>query len=196
MTDSELIAGCLAGKQSSWDLFCDRFSKLIHWSIRKTLAESSFKERRDIAEDIFQDVFRKFLDRNELARLKDTESIRKYLFVTACHAAKDRMKILRRHETLTHSAEDCDSPIGELIKGGTDPSAEASGNERRDILDQTLEGLKSKEREAMELFYLEGFSHKSIAALLGYTENGVEALIRRTREKLRQALSEKGLEGG
>ena len=193
MTDAELITGCLAGHQESWDLFCERFSKLIHWSIRRTLDRSPYRGRREISDDIFQDVFKRLLDRNELAKLKEADSVRKFLSVMSCNATFDRIKILRRQET--QAPEIGEEPGIEESVRDFDPASEAVARECRDILDRMLEALKPKERSVLESFYLDGLSHKVIAERWGFSEDGVEALLRRTREKLKQALGEKGLEG-
>jgi len=193
LTDQELIAGCLGGRKESWDLFCERFSKLIHWGIRRTLDNSSFRGRREISDDIFQDIFKRLLDRNELAKLKEADSVRKFLSVMACNAALDRVRILRRHEAqVPDPGEDSSADEG---AHDLDPASEAVTRESREILGRTLDALKPKERSVLESFYLDGLSHKTIAERWGFSEDGVEALIRRTREKLKQALSEKGLEG-
>lgn len=193
MTDEELIAGCLLGSKDSWDFFCERFSKLIHWSIRRTLDHSSYRGRREILDDIFQDVFKRLLDRNELAKLKEAVSVRKFLSVMASNAAIDRVRILRRHEAR------CSDPFEEALTGGgfpdPDPAIEAGVNESREILGRILDALKPKERSVLESFYLDGLSHKVIAQRWGISVDGVQALIRRTREKLKQALDEKELEG-
>ncbi len=111
----------------------------------------------------------------------------------ACNATLDRVKILRRHEARVLGPDE-----GFLAGEGThgsDPASEAAARECREILNGTLEALKPKERSALESFYLDGLSHQMIAQQWSLSVDGVEALIRRTREKLKQALSEKGLEG-
>lgn len=193
MTDEELVAGCLAGRKDSWDLFCERFSKLIHWSIRRTLDRSQFRGRQEILEDVFQDVFKRLLDRNELAKLRQTVSVRKFLCVTACNTALDRVRMLRVREVQPEEPEEETSDYESVCV--SDPASEAVSNESREILGRMLDALKPKERSMFESFYLDGLSHKIIAERWGFSEDGVEALIRRTREKLRQALGEKGLEG-
>ena len=192
MTDEELIAGCLEGRKDSWDLFCERFSKLIHWSIRRTLDRSPFRGRQEILEDIFQDVFKRLLDRNELAKLKQTISLRKFLCVTACNAALDRVRMLKHRETQGEESDEESSAYESVCV--PDPASEAVANESREILSLMLDTLKTKERSVLESFYLDGLSHKVIAQRWGFSEDGVEALIRRTREKLKQTLGRRGLE--
>lgn len=193
MSDEELIAGCLSGRKESWDFFCDRFSKLIHWSILRTLDNSSFKGRREISDDIFQDMFRRLLDRNELAKLKEAVSVRKFLSVMASNAALDRVRVLRRHEAQV--SDPVEGSLADEESLDSDPASIAAANECREILGRTLDSLKPKERSILESFYLDGLSHKAIGDRWGSSEDGVEALIRRTREKLKQVLGAKGLEG-
>ena len=200
MTDEELIAGCLAGHKKSWDRFCDRFSKLIHWSIRQTLADSSFRGRQELCGEIFQEIFRKLLERGELSKLKQVDSVRKFLSVLSCHATMDRLKRLRVEESLTFNPEEKEeaAPGTERFAVFTtreDVSKKAANDEHREILSRALASLRPKERAALEFYYLEGLSHRSIGELLGDTEDSIETLIRRTWEKMRQTLLEKGVEG-
>jgi len=204
LTDEELISGCLSGRKESWDAFVGRFSKLIHWSVRKTLGQSPLKGRPEICEDVFQDVFHRLLDRDELAKLKEMQSLRKFLSVMACHAALDRIKSLRRleskHDELSMTGameDDLEAPkafISLEDPAGSNPSLKAISNEHEKILRQTLEVLKPKERAVIEFFYLEGMPARVIGELLGFTDDGVWALLRRTKEKLKKALLKQGME--
>src|SRR3989338_1234619 len=95
-TDQELIAGCLDGQKSSWDAFVDRFSRLIYWSIQKTLETSSYKARSDLVRYIYQECFTRLLERRELDALRSAESIRKFLTVIASHLTMDKIRSIER----------------------------------------------------------------------------------------------------
>lgn len=200
--DEKLIAGCLVRDKACWDAFVGRFSKLVYWSIRKTLSDTRYKDRGDICEDIFQDFFEKLLERGTLSKLQSAESLRKFLSVTACHLAIDRVKSVSRLEKRSialdagDEAKDGRIPAsGDLtVNEGPDPRAEVLAREAEGELAAALNGLSAKERACIELRYLKGLSDKRIAVILGLPVDTVSTIVRRTKEKLRKALAEKGLE--
>ena len=196
--DKALIEGCLKSRKESWDIFVERFSRLIHWSIRKTLEDSSFRGRADLPQEIFQELFVKLLERNELERLRDAESIRKFLSVAACHLTMDKLKKLIRSEKkiaeafLPNADEDLDA--SEWIKDeASDPALKAVNQERNLLIAQTLQDLSKKERLCVEWHYLEGKTHKEISEILGLPMDNISSAIRRIRERLKKIFLEKGL---
>ncbi len=42
-SDSELLSGCITGNKAAWDVFVERYSKLIYWNVRKTLEKTVFR---------------------------------------------------------------------------------------------------------------------------------------------------------
>ena len=183
-SDQQLITGCLEGKKESWDIFVERFSKLIYWSIWRTLENTSFGEKGDLAREIFQEVFEKLLERNELEKLREIEGIRKFLIVMACRLTLDKIKALGRHERKVEIA-------GEFNM--LDTSLQVVSHERGLLIAEALKGLSSKERRCIEWHYVDGKTHRQIAKVLGLPQDTVSSVIRRTKERLRKIFLEKGI---
>jgi RNA polymerase sigma-70 factor (ECF subfamily) len=200
--DKELLSGCLAGNRGSWDLFVERFSRLIHWSIRKTLEDTPHAGSEEILAEIFQTLFEKLLDGREFARLRDAESIRKYLSVAACRLTLDRLKTLARRRKSTFSL---DAPLvvgeelsdldgAEIFKQAPRSSGgEALERETARLVEKALGELSPKERTCVEFHYLDGKTHREIAEILDLPQDTVSSLLRRTKEKLRKDLEASGL---
>ena len=187
-SDHDLISGCLEGRKGSWADFVDRFSKLIYWSIHKTLEGGSFCARKDICEDIFQEVFKRLLEKEELARLRDIQRVRKFLSVMACHATLDTIKSLKRHEKKTVPIE-----LETFEEKGGVPADFAVSKEKNEIIAGILNALPLKERACIELHYLDGRTHSEVGRILGMSQDTVSTVIRRTKEKLKTRFGEKGL---
>ena len=191
-SDSELIAGCIEGRKESWDIFVDRFSKLIYWSIHRTLESYSFKERSDLIHDIFQDFFGKFLEKEKLRDLRSASSVRKFLTVMACHATIDKLKALSQDE----KKNDLYADIGSQPNSRElDPRHAALADERDLLIAEALEGLSRKERLCIEWHYLEGKTHRETSEILGISQDAVSTILRRTKDKLRKLFLKKGLSG-
>ncbi len=183
MDDRALLRACLDGQGQAWEEFVNRFSRLIYWSIRKTLSTTEYN-RQDVIEEIFQETFEKLLSGKELGRLKELTGLRKYLAVIASHATLDKLKALRRAATRFLGDE------GVVLVGDDSPSQDILKVEEADRLRKALEGLSFKERTCLELHYVDGRTHREISALLGMPQDTVSTLIRRTKEKLRGVLGE------
>lgn len=201
MSDNELISGCIQGRKEAWDLFVERFSGLIYWSVRRTLVKSPFADRDELCDEIFQDVFHKLMARDELARLKEAVGLKQFLVVIACRQALDKMKALSRSEgKLLSSDARYFSEEGEVIpEFGALEAAEApdqtlARHEREAIMADTLAELDPRERFCVEMHYVEGKSHREIAEIVGIPVETASTIIRRTREKLKTSLERKGLD--
>ena len=191
--DQELISGCLSGDAASWRVFVERFSRLVHWSIRRTLASSAQPGKEELVRELFQDLFERLLERNELARLREAGSVRKFLAVMACHMTLDKVKGLSRRSQKNSSLDSLlenheDAALGFI------PADPLLQQESESILGAALGELTPKERACVQFHYEEGKTHSEIGRLLGMPENTVSTVLRRTREKLRQKLLEKGYE--
>jgi RNA polymerase sigma factor (sigma-70 family) len=202
MEDASLISACIAGEKGAWDIFVSRFSRLIYWSASKTLANSYFKDREDLIEDIFQEIFERLLEKEELKKLRDSDGIRKFLCVLACHAAMDKIKILSRYEKttlksdITFEESDPEKPLyfSDVIPDeGKNPSETILYKESQVILSRLLTKLPPKDRTCLEMHYLDGLTHKEIAETLGFPQDTVSTIIRRAKDTLRQGLQRKGL---
>ncbi|OGW91554.1 MAG: hypothetical protein A3D28_04790 [Omnitrophica bacterium RIFCSPHIGHO2_02_FULL_63_14] len=182
--EREILTGCLRGEKTSWDAFVERYSRLIFWGIRRTLDGSAFGARPGLADEIFQEIFERLLDRAELAKLRDVDSLKKFLSVIACHATMDKVKHLSRWEARTAVIP---------TQAVADPSELAARGEIDRLLEAELGRLSPKERTCVEWHYLDGRTHREIGLILGLPLNTVTSIIHRTRQKLGEALGGKGL---
>ena len=191
--DQELISGCLSGDAACWRVFVERFSRLVHWSIRRTLASSAQSGREDLGRELFQELFERLLEKNELGRLREAGSVRKFLAVMACHMTLDRVKSLSRHAKKNSSLESLLENNEDAALGFV-PEDPLLRGELGGVLGAALGELTPKEHSCIQFYYEEGKTHLEIGHLLGMPENTVSTVLRRTRDKLRQKLSEKGYE--
>lgn len=185
-TDAEILEGCLAGDRRSWNEFVERFSKLVYWSIHKVISGTAFAHHPDFADEVFQDVFKRLLEKDELAKLRRAESLKKFLSVMAGRMAYDRIRAHARADK--KFAELPDSEEGQI--GVDEPRV--LQREESAVIDAELRNLTDRERSCIEWHYLYDKTHKEIAAMLGIPQDTVSTIIRRTREKLEKGLSRKG----
>src|SRR3989338_5256556 len=94
--DRELLQGCLDGNASSWETFVARFSRLIHWSIRRSVGGDLPGGGQDFCREVFQDFFTHLMEKQELAKLRDAGNLRRFLVVSSSYFALDRLRASRR----------------------------------------------------------------------------------------------------
>ena len=201
-TDAELVSGCLQGQKDAWNAFVGRFAKLIHWSIRRTLERTPLAGRPDAHDEIFQNVFEKLLRRNELAKLKDSESIRKFLCVMSGRMAADKLKYFLRKSARDLSFDEETAERGEdqwLSGAGVkevpeDPAQASLTREKNDVIAGVLKRLSPKELACVEFHIFDGKTHNEISRILGFPQDTVSTIIRRAKEKLRKEFSDKGMD--
>jgi RNA polymerase sigma-70 factor (ECF subfamily) len=79
----------------------------------------------------------------------------------------------------------------EALPAGSDPHADLSAEEQRRALYAALQALPEKERAAVVLRDIEGFSTAEVAEILGSSETTVRSQISTARLKIRKALMRK-----
>ncbi len=120
--------------------------------------------RRDVADDLLQETFCRFLVRKPPAMAED--GTRRYLFRIATNLLRDRWR----------SGED--RPWTEVAEAGSWPDV----NTQIDVR-SAMQALKPRERELLWLAYVEGMSHAEIAQAMGLSAMSVRLLLFRARRR-------------
>ena len=122
-------------------------------------------------EDIFQTVFLKYaLSSSDFA---SEEHEKAWIIRVTLNACKDLLKSVFRSRT---------APLDALPEQGA-----ALPEESRELLEAVL-SLPLKYRQAVYLYYYEGYAAQEIAAMLHKNVNTVYTLLERAKKKLRSAL--------
>ena len=131
--------------------------------------------RQDVADDILQECYFRLL-RSGRSEMKLADA-RPYLFRIAANLLHDRW---RRG--------------GELpLEKGDEPAIEPHSEKGVDTT-RMLESLKPRARQLLWLAYMEGMTHREIAAVTGLNVMSVRILLLRARREARALLTAKGEE--
>ena len=133
----------------------------------------TYMQNPDDAQDAVQDVFLKYMTAAPF--LRDDEHQRAWLIRVTVNRCCD---LLRRRKLRSYVSLD---EIQETA--AEDPSLEAS-----DVM-QTLSKIPEKNRGAIVLHYLEGFSVEEVSRILGISQSAVKMRLARGREALKDLLS-------
>lgn len=127
-------------------------------------------------EDVFQNVFLKYMLRDK--PFFDEEHEKAWLIRVTINACKDYLKSFFRRNTV---------PLEQLNE-----IAMTVPEDHRDVLEAVL-SLPDKYKDAIYLYYYEGYSVSEIGNLLGKKENSVYSLLSRGRALLKERLESDGI---
>ena len=185
MNEIKLISRCLKKDKKAWDLFVQRYSKLIYWAIRKRSAASSFELSQNDIDYIFQEVFLSILEGDKLLQLKDSKAIPGWLVIIASNKTVDFMRRrIRDNERLIP-----DMPI----LSSSDFKQELVHRDLLNTISNIIDRLPSKEKIIISLNLLKGRTHKETAGIINIPVNTVSTIIARTKNKLKKELAKQGI---
>jgi RNA polymerase sigma-70 factor (ECF subfamily) len=137
-----------------------------------------------LADDLLQETYLRLL-RTGLPALEEAQR-KSYLYRTAHSALADHFRRDRRER------ENLAAPRGDEA-GWLGAESTAPAPDLPLDMQRVLGGLKPRDRQLLWLAYVEGFSHREIAPLIGVRENSVRVLLLRARERIAALLTARGL---
>lgn len=173
MTDAELAGLALAGDRDAFGELVLRYAGQARRVARAILRDA------DEADDAAQDGFLSAL--KHLGRYDPSRPFGPWLIRIVANAAMDR-----RRRRRVRAAD----PIApSMASGAIGPDTETDRSAFRDALDAALATLPERQRVAVVLFDVEGYSHREIAETLGIPEGTVRSDVFHARRALRSALA-------
>jgi RNA polymerase sigma factor (sigma-70 family) len=167
MSDSALVAACLAGEQRAWNELVERFSRYVY-----AIATQAFRLGPTDAEDVFQEVFARVYDR--LGTLRDPSALRPWIGQLTRRECIDRFRTASR-----------EMPVEELpeeIEDGLDRLEEA--------FDVRLElaALSQECQDVLDRFFCQDESYRTIGEALDLPAGTIASRISRCLGRLRERL--------
>lgn len=175
-------SGAPAYIESEVDRLVDTYSDLI-----RRVSYSYLGSTAD-AEDICQTVLLKLFNlmSSGTRRFTSAEHEKAWIIRTAINASKDVLKSAYRQRTVALSDEAGDQPTGAfpaLVEDGPEAAADADTPVMR-----AVNALPPLYREAIYLYYYEGYSVREISGITGASDATVNARLSRARKALREML--------
>jgi RNA polymerase sigma factor (sigma-70 family) len=176
-TDTTLITRCLAGDASAFGALIDRHRTRLERLLRVLL-----RTEAEI-DDLWQEtLLRAYFN---LEQLRDPAKFGAWL----CSIAINLARTYRSANTPTLiSWDDLHTATTELNDGQPAPDVLLVQKEMIAKVHQAISDLPPAERETVLLVYLEGLSHKEVAARLGSSLSAVKVRVHRGRRRLQTAL--------
>jgi RNA polymerase sigma-70 factor (ECF subfamily) len=190
--EDRLIEASLAGDHDAFETLVRRHSQRV-FSIA-----GSFFRRRDMVEDIAQEVFAKaYFSLSTFTRGRSFEAWVAKIAVNACYdhlrAQRRRLEQQMPHETQADEAEWFEIQMHEQAR-----SLHHSAERQRDaaeIADRLLAKLDPEDRLVVVLIDRDGFSVKEVSEMTGWGQSKVKVRAFRARRTLRAAMKRLALSG-
>ncbi|MFC1699629.1 RNA polymerase sigma factor [Candidatus Omnitrophota bacterium] len=184
--DADLVEQCLGRNRRAWQRFVEKFGSLVFWAIKDTLQRKGFEFNRQDIEEVFQDVFVLLWEKGKLEQIKNRNQISAWL---AMVAANRTLNYLRKKRVNHINIESQDQ--GSLA-GNSDINHDLEAAESQTLLAQAFSSLEPKEIITLKLSYFFNKTHQEIAEILKMPTNSISSIVRRSKDKLKQSLTEQG----
>lgn len=174
-----LINKCLERDPLAWAEFVGRFSRLMAFSIKRTLKECSSYAVDENAKDILQNLLMSFWNDGKLSSIKNRENINYWLIITSRNAAVNSLRKTRKE--VISSDESCFNKL----------PAENNFyniNKRKDMdkkIEKIYSSLSSKEKLIFKLHFEKELILKDISKIMNMPIGTVSSMITRTRKKIK-----------
>ena len=176
VTDAELVRKAKGGDREAFGSLVDRHAPMVRRLTRAVLGHP--EDAEDAAQEAFLHAW------TALDRFDPTASLGPWLARIAMNAARDlrRRRRVRSTEPIPNSQ----------AATGRGPDSNAERALLRERLTHALSTLPERQRAAVVLFEVEGYSHAEVGAMLGIPEGTARSDVFHARRKLRHVLGTEG----
>ncbi len=179
ISDREYVLKALDGDRDAFGKLIDAYQGMV-FAVALNIT-GSYTDSEDIVQEAFLSAFRK------LRSLTDPRKFGGWLYTLTKRLALQFLRDKRRVPIVG-----LEEILSERVRSDVESPAEAyARKELSSLLWSQVAELPPKTREAILLYYVEGFSIKRAAAFLGISEEAMKTRLKFGREKLRESLMEK-----
>lgn len=180
LSDKDLLSDVIDGNLDSFDLLVDRYkNRLMNFVFR-------FVKDADVAEDIVQETFlRVFRKRRDYKAIANFST---WIFTIAGNLAKSELRRRKRWKFFSIDAANEGEKSFDLPDMGRRPDRNAAISMFEDSLQEAIDSLKDKYKEALILRDVEGMSYQQIAEIMDVPVGTVKSRVNRARMKLQRRL--------
>lgn len=173
MTEAEIISGCKANDRRAQKALVDTYSPYLYGICVRYAVD------RQYAKDCLQESLIRII--NKVGTYNETGKFKSWMAqVTAmkCLELIRKEKKHRSEEVADHTGIGRSTPVFDKI--------------RQDEVMLFMESLPDNYRISLNMFLVEGYSHKDIAARLDITEGSSRSLVTRGRKMIQEAFKTEG----
>lgn len=182
LADTDLVAQLAAGSQEALAELYDRYGRLAYSVALRVLGDPGR------AEDAVQEAFLKIWNHASSFDAR-RGSLRTWLLTSVRNRSIDYLRGRGAHERQELELQ----PALAEVAPRSDPWREVSLSLERSAVREAMSNLPAEQRQAVELAYFAGYSHREIADMTRVPLSTVKGRMRLALEKLSSYLQGKGL---
>lgn len=184
--DNQLLQRCLRRERGAWNDFVDRFLGLIYHVVHYTSYLRSVPLQPEDVEDVAADVLLAVVanDYAVLRQFRGQASLATYLTVIARRICV---------QALVKRAGNREAQLDGKMERSAKPKVERS-LEAIEEVQKLKKRLPARERQVVQLFYIEGRSYEEIATAMHLPVNSIGPILSRARKLLRGAKAKSPVE--
>jgi RNA polymerase sigma-70 factor (ECF subfamily) len=176
--EATLVQRALEGDQESFAALVRRFQRLVFRVVGGFLRNPADVE--DVAQETFVKAFA------ALSTFRSGAPFAPWLIRIATRASYDRLRQRRRAgETAWEDLAPAEQRAAQDLMQGSQPEDQAAA---RDLAERALARLAPKDRQALILTHLQGFTTAEVAGAMGCSALAVRLRLHRGRRAMRQAV--------
>ncbi len=191
-SEEDLVRDCKKGAPAAWEELIGRYGKSVYGTIYEVLRRYGSERRGDLADDVYQRVFTELWKEKRLGSLRETKFLKPFLVSAAVSRTVDALRASGR--TARRFSDD-EGAAEAAISNDAGPDETAGSAEVSRIVAAEIEALPGKEAYILRLSAQHGLTHAQIADLTDVPRDTVSTVVRRAKEKVRDALKQKGITG-
>ena len=182
-TDAEIVNQVVSGNVNAFERLLKRYQAQVVGIVKKHIP---FDKVEEVAQDVFVRVYQ------SLPTFKGNDRFKQWLSTVTIRTCYDFWRKHYRHREIPLSSLSDKHQL--WLEEATSTSSSQffyerdSQEEAREILDWALDRLSAEDRMVLELVYLEGYSIKEAANLLGWSSVNVKVRSFRARKKLHKLI--------
>ena len=183
--DAEVVDQIVSGDVNAFEGLLQRYEAHVVRIVKKHIP---FDKVEEVAQDVFIRVYR------SLPNFKRNDSFKQWLSTITIRTCYDFWRKHYRYREIPVSSLSEKHQIwleeATATKSSQSFDERYSQKEAREVLDWALDRLSPEDRMVLELVYLEGYSIKEAASLLGWSTVNVKVRSFRARKKLHKLIKE------
>jgi len=183
LADVEIVLQVVSGDVNAFEYLLKRYESHI---VRIVKRHMPYDKVEEVAQDVFVRAYQ------SLPTFKRDDSFKKWLSTIAVRTCYDfwRRHYRSRELPMSSLSEKHQVWLEQAISNRSSQTFDDRGSQKeaREILDWALARLSAEDRMLLELVYLEGYSVKETADLLGLSTANVKVRSFRSRKKLHKLI--------
>jgi RNA polymerase sigma-70 factor (ECF subfamily) len=176
--DAELMLACGRGDDAAFDRLFGRWGGRLLGYLQRMVSDTA------TAEELVQETFLRVHRARD--RYQPDARFSTWLYRIATNVALNELRRPRRRRP--HSSVDDEQAPLSLVAGGAGPEVLVQARQAARDLARELERLPERQRMALWLSAVEGFSYAEVAEALETSDKSVKSLVHRARATLAERL--------